>query len=494
MADQEDRASDINTLLANESGQTIYKFDSNGLPVFYNPADGQYQTNTGEESGKFTGRTQPGDPNSADEYFSQPGKRPLDRFTNIYDTNYKTGAQVSVFIGPIWLEECTHIQWTTSSNATPVHGYASRFYNTILQGNHQIVGQMAIAFKETDYLYRTIKEFEKINLKDTNIRTISDVISRGRSRFLNTLLSYRARQAVNGIPNLEDQGPTSRSIEDITRYVDYVINRRILDIEHNHGLFDIAIIYGNYKEGDFALRSFVDCHIVGTGQSIQQDDGVIIEVYNWIGRNQQLPERKKTIVKIDGTEIPLDPIVALSEAEKGLRELAKSLDVWPSIESNAIDRSLPGVLDSTDHIAMIGLPNEGTGIYGHEVKIVEPWWQVYYDKLIPLPERVERQNNVNEDALNLFDEEKVIRDKTGRAVLINDGLLWAKASENQPFINAITNVYSSARNIGSGIPPFKVPLASFRWWELDNKRITANTLWTSLISSEEGNWIKTTRT
>ena len=301
-----------------------------------------------------------------------------------------------------------------------------------------IQGQFAIPYKETDYVYRQIKEFERLQTENARISTISDLITRGRNRFFSNLLGYRRRNSPDGDVILDDKGARSRSTEDIAKYVDYVINRRILDIEHTTGLFDIAIVFGNYQEKDFALKSFTDCKIIGTGQSVQQDDSHTTEVYNFIARVQQLPDRKREIITADN--IKADPVVVLSDFEKALREIGKTIELWPSLETGAIDRLIPGVLDSVDNVAYVGLPNEGTGIYGHDVHIFEPFWIMFYDKLLTLPEPRIRVNFETSETINLYNDTKVIRDtKNNRPVLINDGLLYLDDQENLPYINAISN-------------------------------------------------------
>lgn len=80
-------------------------------------------------------------------------------------TSYKydcfAGAQVSVFVDNIWVDDVVSIQFTVTEPKSPIYGYASRFYDLAASGNRIIQGQLAIAYTEEGYLTTILNQRRK---------------------------------------------------------------------------------------------------------------------------------------------------------------------------------------------------------------------------------------------------------------------------------------------------------------------------------------------
>ena len=75
---------------------------------------------------------------------------------DLYDNGYTTGNQISVFVGPIWVEQVVSLQLRTASQKEPVYAYSSPYYDRLLVGNYSIVGTLGVAYNEPDYLMRCL--------------------------------------------------------------------------------------------------------------------------------------------------------------------------------------------------------------------------------------------------------------------------------------------------------------------------------------------------
>jgi len=85
-----------------------------------------------------------------------------------YDTY--SGAQVSVYIDDIWVDDVVSIQFTITEGKAPVYGYNSKYYDVVAGGNRIIQGQLAIAYTEEGYL-TTILNKRHGSLKNKNTFT-----------------------------------------------------------------------------------------------------------------------------------------------------------------------------------------------------------------------------------------------------------------------------------------------------------------------------------
>lgn len=465
--------------LRNTSGMTISKFLPDGSPLFQNPKDGSYHTVTGETMSLKTGRALGGDPNKYNDQLKQPAKSELERASEAI-TSYKTGSQVTIYFGPILVDEIIQIEWKNISNISPLYSYNSRYYNTLLEGNFLIQGRFAILFKETDYIKKVLAEYETL-VGRGQLSSISDIVSQKRSKFMNTLEAFYVQR---GETMIDGRYPEDSSIIKAKEYVDKIIKEGYLDIEYNTGEFNLGIIYGNYLRNDFALRSFKDVKIIGSGQSLQVDDNVIVEIYDFVARELSLPERARCErqVRIADNQtkgITIDPVLEKSKLEEGLRQFAKTIDIWPAMRTWVKDRYKPGVLSSVDHVAMFGLPNETSGIYGHNLQLAEISYEIFYDKLVNL-ENINRINDTQ--SRNIVD--------VNNLQLPNYRLLMADPDENLNYIRAISNVYPKYY-LGDGIPPTQIPLVNFEYVDADAPWITNGVLWSGLMSSEKGEYYPT---
>lgn len=264
------------------------------------------------------------------------------------DMKYLSGTLVKVFVTKVykdtgnvvqsygaetkemWLEDCIAISWQTRQPKIPVYGHASHFYDAVMGGNVQVVGQIAMVL---DY----------------------------PSKFYNAIM--KQPQATSNEP---------KSAFNMTEFHD-------LKTDVNAGGFNIIIIYGNVPYDELLGRNLtsnsrgltgeriVDVHIDGVSNAISQDDNPVMKVLSFTAKrtetlnfeqattsysnrlfdvfNEQLQTEKKRIVATFYT----------MQTEMNVVDSSVQIDITPETDLRTIARtaSVSLGLSSTDPMLLI---------------------------------------------------------------------------------------------------------------------------------------------
>lgn len=293
---------------------------------------------------------------------------------NVYDRGYKGGAQTSVFIGPVWVEEVVSIQFNTQTTDIPVYSYSSPYFGKILLGNYQVTGQIGIAYTEPDYLLRIIETAKSTSIREEELRNLID----GRkSIFMNTV-KYRMlteellkNDSIDLSENVATQYATSY-VERITREIETG------SLNEKGGLdpqsFEMTVVTGSLHSDTQAIEIYEGVKIIGTGKVITNDDNVQIEVYQFIGRKK--PDRiHKVIAPRDAYLLSRPNLMKL--ASEITRKLVDRLLQPPDFE--VFDtRARTSEMLSTDKMAVAGLLPRNPRLYGKEASFGEIVYAVEY--------------------------------------------------------------------------------------------------------------------
>jgi hypothetical protein len=106
-----------------------------------------------------------------------------------YANQYFTGAQASIWIGDVWIDECYGIQFSASQSILPIFGYASTYFDAVARGKVLVQGAFEINFVDEGYLFAVLdreysrNQIEGIKVSDADAsvsaqapRTQTDVI------------------------------------------------------------------------------------------------------------------------------------------------------------------------------------------------------------------------------------------------------------------------------------------------------------------------------
>jgi hypothetical protein len=89
-----------------------------------------------------------------------PQEGSVDR-RGIYNVEYFSGTQASVYIGDVWVDEITSISYSVQQSRTPLYGYADRLFRDVSEGQVLVQGQFSINFKEAGYLFLVLNRYRQ---------------------------------------------------------------------------------------------------------------------------------------------------------------------------------------------------------------------------------------------------------------------------------------------------------------------------------------------
>lgn len=247
----------------------------------------------------------------------------------IYNIEYFSGSQVACYIGDIWVDEITSMQWSVRQSKQPLYGYASTLFDAVSKGQVIVQGSFTINFKEAGYMWLVLNEFLKRGgRKDLlNPQTgAADVSRKNVERFIdgetdtfsdrNQLLSNLAAQsALTGFssnqrligtvgqdrnfvgPPAPGEYSIGKSENEFEAFEDLIwgasqseldeLDRRADDPRLNG--FDIYVAFGDYAGNDrnnHTIQKLSNVHIIGSGKTIEVNGMPIQEEYQFFARNQ----------------------------------------------------------------------------------------------------------------------------------------------------------------------------------------------------------------
>lgn len=206
---------------------------------------------------------------------------------------YFSGSQASIFIGDLWVDEITDIQFSVGANSTPIYGYGDTFFSHVAQGRVIVQGSFTINFKEPNYLFAVLERYNKF-------------LSFGASKGLAFDSSYRDKELINkngkenyvipkAISLYEDK---RKSLEDFFKGADsaqtkekLLKNRTLLTSDPRLvndfavGTFDIKIGYGTTFDENTIGEQLIGVKLTGRGKTITANGEPIKESYSFFARN-----------------------------------------------------------------------------------------------------------------------------------------------------------------------------------------------------------------
>jgi hypothetical protein len=76
-----------------------------------------------------------------------PEEQIVDTYSS-YETNHYTGSQVSLFLGPVWVEDFVAIRYKQANSRQPVYGWNEGYSNMDMEGNFLVQGTLTVNFRE----------------------------------------------------------------------------------------------------------------------------------------------------------------------------------------------------------------------------------------------------------------------------------------------------------------------------------------------------------
>ena len=236
----------------------------------------------------------------------------------IYNIEYFSGAQVACYIGDIWVDEITSLQYSVRQSKHPLYGYASTLFNTVAKGQVIVQGSFTINFKEAGYMWLVLNEFNKRNGKIDlmNPLSSSEDISRSnieqfvdgetdtyadRNQILSNLAAQSALAGFSSTQRLQGstggEGGVGFAENQFEAFEDMIwktsqaelddLDRRADDPRLNG--FDLYIAFGDFagdNRRNHTIQKLSNVHIIGSGKAVEINGMPIQEEYQFIARNQ----------------------------------------------------------------------------------------------------------------------------------------------------------------------------------------------------------------
>lgn len=258
--------------------------------------------NTSDSSSKTTNQ----DSSKLSQVITEPPAQNEYIYPNSDFDKYFTITGARIYIGNLFIDECSSIQFALQDNATPVFGYASRFYDAIGQGRSLVQGQLALNFVTEGYLYTVLQEYKRV-LKSTQgtpliqspkIDTIAQILGlMGARDNLNQQARNNPGDTTSEIRAGQLQAKISALLNTLTPdQVESLSNKRTQQIKafndvigfdnavYQDVLFDIRVEFGNEVTGVKRVRYLEKCKLISNEQVIAPDGQTIVDSYGFIAR------------------------------------------------------------------------------------------------------------------------------------------------------------------------------------------------------------------
>lgn len=246
----------------------------------------------------------------------------------IYNVEYFSGSQCAIYIGDIWVDEITQINYSVSQHKTPLYGYADTLYRGMTKGQVIVQGSFSINFKEAGYLWLVLTHYQKMRgnpFRDLDGKASGqDIVRNNIERFVDgetssfarneQLSNLAARASLTGFASTQRfagtsgqaatfEGPPDHRLfglggaeaafegfedlvwQDSQKQLDE-LDRRADDPRLNG--FDIFVALGDFAGDDrnnHTIQKLSNVHIIGSGKQIVADGQPIQEEYQFLARN-----------------------------------------------------------------------------------------------------------------------------------------------------------------------------------------------------------------
>lgn len=251
-----------------------------------------------------------------------------------YDLEYYSGSQATVYIGDVFVDEITHIEWRRQQEKTPLYGYASQLFDGTARGHVLVSGAFSINWKESGYLWAILRRWFSIGSADIAAMGKADPVSNKKAKMINAgklgaenngiggrpimgsnrtqvsraslerLLQgkasrqerYKFYQSLAGYATFSPGGGKDKIFEDIVEVFEdqlwkYPDNRKLLEqlrrVDDNmFDGFDIYTLFGNYAnpKANHTAVKIVGVRITGESQMVVIDGQPIQQTFTFIAR------------------------------------------------------------------------------------------------------------------------------------------------------------------------------------------------------------------
>lgn len=260
---------------------------------------------------------------------------PTNPTTKIYDLDYFSGSQTFLYIGDVWVDEVTGLQFQIQQNKQPIYGYASQLWDDVSAGRVMVQGGFSINFKEAGYLWAVLRRYSEITtsqaLGESGIKSNKDAERKDKALLRRNSIPQKNNKPVvgsnarrtqratierivqgkatkgelnqfyvdlAGFSTFDIENPKDKIFEDIVEeFEDQIWKEKVDNSTLNSQIrrtddvifdgFDIYVVWGNYSNprANHTVQKITDVRLLGQGKTIVIDGQPIQENYSFIARS-----------------------------------------------------------------------------------------------------------------------------------------------------------------------------------------------------------------
>lgn len=263
-------------------------------------------------------------------------------FTSVYDLDYFSGSQMFLYIGDVWVDEITSLQYQTTQRKQPIYGYASQLWDDVTAGQVIVHGNFTINFKEQGYLWAVLRRYFEIAAVDTGIPTGNKAHARAERNLLKKqeVLAQKGQKIIPGAlgsrplvgshgsrisrasierlvrgeatrnerydfynslagyATVDSKSPRDKQFEDIMEVFEdqiwgkestnYGLNSQLRRTDNNaFDGFDMYVVFGNYANAgaNHTVQKIIDVRLQSQGKAVSIDGMPVQEQYGFIAQS-----------------------------------------------------------------------------------------------------------------------------------------------------------------------------------------------------------------
>lgn len=255
-------------------------------------------------------------------------------FNRFYDLEYFSGAQCSAYVGDVWVDDMSYIQYSRTQEKTPLWGYASQLFDDCAAGHVIVNGAFSINFKESGYIWAILRRYFSLDTNFSTATGAADILKKPHASALSAGKLGEGIDGIGGRPVIGSngtrvsrasierllQGKASRKerydfyhdlagyatfspgtgrdkvFEDIVEIFEDQIwkttdNKKLLEqirrVDDNiFDGFDIYVLFGNYANprANHTVVKLVGVRITGESMQVVADGEPVQVVYSFLAR------------------------------------------------------------------------------------------------------------------------------------------------------------------------------------------------------------------
>jgi hypothetical protein len=216
--------------------------------------------------------------------------------------SYFSGAQVSLYLGPAFLDEAVYIQYELQDTKKPYYGYASHEFDGVLPGRQLVTGTLIVNFIENqympilaDYVAGISKGIDQKRL-DSIFGISSENLKAGGTELENKIKQELSRQnlsklkeSANDFKEIIRNETKDLFTEERSAFKDKSSDSsgriRQPHLLNSKNPLDIYILYGTPGDSTFTSKRIKNIQFTGQSQEIRISGDPIGEIHTFFARS-----------------------------------------------------------------------------------------------------------------------------------------------------------------------------------------------------------------